>query len=156
MEGRRLNDRHIGYAQMLLKVQHPKINGLQSTLKPSLIMSLENAIQIVHCQGDHWIVASTVADQKEVTIYDSLFTALDHDSEEIVRKYFGNCIQIKMSADCPQQIGELDCGVFSIMFATILSRRCDPCKSSFTKDSVALRSHLVKCFNNGLLYPLGM
>jgi len=33
MSGRKLNDKHIHFAQVLLKVQHPKMEGLRNTLQ---------------------------------------------------------------------------------------------------------------------------
>ena len=53
--GEELSDLEMNLAQELLKVQYPKLNGLQSTLfqekrKLSQGIFLTNTVQIVHCQ----------------------------------------------------------------------------------------------------------
>ena len=56
-----------------------------------------------------------------------------------------------MSRGYQHQIVGLNCGIFRIMLATVLAHGCDPCSTYFVRDSKALRLHLVKCFDKGLL-----
>ena len=51
--GRQLTDKHINGAQALLKMQYPKIDGLQST---AILSQPDNTIQIIHVQPQHWAV----------------------------------------------------------------------------------------------------
>ena len=48
-----------------------------------------------------------------------------------------------------QQKNGVDCGLFSIAFATILAFGWDP--STVTYEAVLLRVHLIKCFDNNLM-----
>ena len=56
----------INFAQELLRLQFPKINGFQSTLVQDKPLNLtedavKNKIQITHCKSrHHWIVTSTM------------------------------------------------------------------------------------------------
>ena len=154
LDGQRLNDRHVNYAQMLIRVQFPKLNGLILTLKPFLISNQENAIQIIHCKNDIWVVASTIVRREKVLIYDSLFNVIDEGTRKTVKEYFGSSCIMELACGCPRQVGTLDCGVFSIMIAAVLAHGHDLCKTSSTTDTQTLRSHLVKCFEAGLLCPL--
>ena len=64
-KGAKLSDIPINIAQRLLKEQFPNFNGLQLTLcqqKHQMVGEVitENQMQVIHCRGDHWIVASSV------------------------------------------------------------------------------------------------
>ena len=50
-----------------------------------------------------------------------------------------------------QQKNGVDCGLFSIAFATSLAFREDPSNSTY--DSAALRPHLIKCLKSGRISP---
>ena len=84
--GRKLSDLHINYAQQLIKKQFPNLNGLQSTLyqsKKQVGGTVKNRLQVIHSQGDHWIVATTVGSSNDLVhactcIYDSLYTSVDN------------------------------------------------------------------------------
>ena len=81
--GGKLSNLLIYYAQRLLKRQFPISNGLKLTLfqskeQPKEERELENKLQIIHSQGNHWIVASTFRCEKsQVKIYDSIYNSLD-------------------------------------------------------------------------------
>ena len=70
VNGDKLSDLHINFAQQLLKKQFPEINGLHSTLLQSKAVVTEsskptvNNLQIVHDRGDHWIVAFNIGCEK--------------------------------------------------------------------------------------------
>ena len=57
--GFQLNDKHINYAQTILKCQFSS-NGLQSTLLQASSTPQVNKLQIVHVRGNHWITANTI------------------------------------------------------------------------------------------------
>ena len=58
----RLNDKHINFAQGLLKSQFSSIEGLQCTLYQSRLKldCTRPLVQIVHTHGDHWVVISNI------------------------------------------------------------------------------------------------
>lgn len=56
-----LSDRHINYAQSLLKKQFPHIDGWKDTLLVHKKQKkIKQGVQIIHSYGNHWIVASTL------------------------------------------------------------------------------------------------
>ena len=66
--GEKLMDQHINCAQRLLRAQFPKLNGLVLSLlqHQPLLGVIDNAIQIFHVCGNHWIVATTAPNSKVV------------------------------------------------------------------------------------------
>ena len=74
IEGKRLNDHHINYAQCLLRRQFTAVSGLQLTLlqgkkQPGKIKS---RMQIVYLSNRlHWCVASTISCPKNEVKFDS-------------------------------------------------------------------------------------
>ena len=76
-----LNDKHINFANQILKKQFPGLTGLVLTLilsqsKPlSPISTALRYVQIIHTNGNHWVVASTRRSPK-VRVYDSLSSAV--------------------------------------------------------------------------------
>ena len=82
-DGSRLNDRHINYAQNIIKCQF-SIKGLQSTLLQSTSRLPISELQIVHSKGNHCIVASTILTKpNSVDVYDSLYNSIDPESLKI-------------------------------------------------------------------------
>lgn len=155
LQGNYLNDRHINYAQALLKEQFPKLKGLHSTLQIVALPDNNDAIQIIHCkERHHWMVASTILSKEKVYIYDSFFTSLDESSEKAVKSYFGQDISLEIAEDCPKQHNAVDCGVFSILFATALAHGLSPCSGDFSFNTAAFRTHITKCFTMKQLYPV--
>ena len=72
-----LSDIHINAAQAMLKQQFNDCGGLQPTyyqLKKPLVQ-VENAIQILHIQNNHWAVITTIGcDLPHVRYYDSSYS----------------------------------------------------------------------------------
>lgn len=60
--GKQLSDKHIKFAQCMIKKQFPSVGGLQSTLLQTTKLKGQrtaNSIQIVHCKKrEHWVVVS--------------------------------------------------------------------------------------------------
>ncbi len=80
VSGDELTDKHINFAQALLKQQHD-ISGLWSSLLLSTMSSpvTTPALQIMHCRGNHWLVVTTIGCIAGVVkVYDSRMTLMQH------------------------------------------------------------------------------
>jgi len=154
--GEELTDLEIYLAQQLLKKQFPNLNGFTCTLlqdKKCALMekAVKNGVQIIYCKArHHWIVASTVNSSiGQVKVYDSLFTYPDKETERVLINVFqwdSTEVVVKF-ARCQKQKGGIDCGLFSIAFATAIAFGKQPGKLKFVQEE--LRSHLVTCLNKG-------
>ena len=80
--GEMLTDKHINFAQRLLKEMFSGINGLQLTVLQGREHKepTTNSIQILHMNGNHWVCAATTVKGKEVNVYDSSFVSWDQAS----------------------------------------------------------------------------
>jgi len=89
--GEKLSDKHINIAQRILKKKFPKISGFRLTLlqdKPHK-EPINNALQIFHTGGDHWICASTIGvSGKRVLVYDSGYTKWDESALRLLKNQF--------------------------------------------------------------------
>lgn len=151
LNGERLTDLHVHYAQQILKRQFPHLSGLQPTVlrtKKSLGVRspLPNQLQVIHCHGDHWILASSIGCRNgDVDVYDSVYRSIDDTTRAVITKLFqASAIRI---VESPKQEGGTDCGVFAIANATALAHGINP--SSF--DQSAMRRHLVKYLKEDLM-----
>ena len=152
--GKELNDKHIHYAQSMIKKQFPSVGGLCSTLfqnkLPSKSYTSANTIQIVHCKRrKHWITISTKwCKNNWVAVYDSLFKRLDVETRNTIMKMFGlKKSNERIMMPMQKQEGCKDCGPFSI--AVMTSLEDDP--SEIRYKQLDLRQHLIHCFANGEL-----
>lgn len=152
-QGDKLSDREIDFSQYLLKCQFPQLKGLQSTLlqskKPKYNSVGNNQIQILHSRSDHWTVASNVgAGRNVVHVYDSAFSTLDKNTEQVVLNLFrrGNTEIIVEMIKVQQQTGGRDCGLFAIAVGTALANGLDPSQLEFVQDK--MRDHLASCFKD--------
>ena len=149
-----MTDKHINFAQKLLSRKFKLISGLRSTLtlsKPKRLTtkSLSKTLQILHCRGCHWIVASTINTHPKVAVYDSLYSTIDEATEKTLKQIFGAKVKIEV-ADGPKQDGTTDCGLFAI--ATCVAIASDvTLPNKF--DQSAMRKHLVECFEKLSLEP---
>uniref|UniRef100_A0A1X7V3B4 Ubiquitin-like protease family profile domain-containing protein n=1 Tax=Amphimedon queenslandica TaxID=400682 RepID=A0A1X7V3B4_AMPQE len=157
--GKRLTQDHIYYAQELLKTQFPTINGLHSTLLQNKPVTnkedLKDKLQIVHCNGNHWIAASNIKCDADcdVAIYDSIYRALNDEAETVICNLFQVGKQkpkIKVM-NCQKQIGGMDCGLFAVAFITSIAHGQEPAKLQYLQDE--MRNHLVKCFKAQKMEP---
>ena len=90
--GDELSDKHIQFAQKLIKEQFPFIGGLFSTLLQEKCYNLhDGSDQIIHCLGrHHWIAVSSVGCNKNsVHVYDSLFPDVDATTCALIKNIFG-------------------------------------------------------------------
>ena len=60
--GQKLSDKHVNFAQAILRVQFPQCEGLQNTLLQNQLKwcATSKIVQIIHVRGDHWVVISNV------------------------------------------------------------------------------------------------
>ena len=143
-----LNDKHMNFAQLLLKQQFTNLQGLCSTLllfrQKQIFVNARSrkVLQIVHSRQNHWIVGSTIdCDDKEVCIYDSLFASLDCSTKKLMLQLFGEDVHTIMRS-CPKQEGGNDCGLFAIAICTALAYGIE----LTTFNQPAMRNHLLMCF----------
>ena len=147
--GFQLNDKHINYAQTILKYQF-SIKGLQSTLLQASSTPRVNQLQIVHVRGNHWITASTILSKPNaVSIYDSLYDSLDEKSLKIIQQLFG--VKEVHVVPVQKQQGFSDCGLFAIAYAVYLAKKHNPEKAYFHQSQ--MRSHLINCLSQGKMSP---
>ena len=133
--GDKLSDKHINAAQRILKITFPKINGLRQTLlqdKPHK-ESTENALQIFHIEGNHWVCATTIgASGKKVLVYDSAYTRWSDQAVSFVRKQF-RCAasSVTIQKKVQKQRGGNECGLYAIANATSLAYGKDPINMTY-------------------------
>ena len=144
-QGLELTDLHITCAQRLLQGQFPKLNGLKLSLLQSKTLkgSMNDAIQIFHVNGNHWIVASNCKSGKNVQMHDSAYSSLDHPSALLIRRFFWCSLSnIKVVAVQKQRAGSSDCGLHAIANVVTIAYGENP--SQIKYDQAVMRSHLVK------------
>ena len=156
LSGGYLNDKHIYFGQNLIRRRFPEINGLKSTLeitKPSYKFEMSDSliIQVIHCKDNHWITASNIGCQEsEITIYDSLYKAIDQRTSEMLSRLFS---KTTFTVKQPQkQTNGYDCGLFALAFATTLAYEKKQL-SSTSYDQKQMRPHICACFENKQLIP---
>ena len=156
IKGAELNDKHMNFAQEIIRMQFNNLTGLQSTLTLAvhprpLITPAHPFLQIIHSKGNHWIVASTTASLPTVQVLDSLYSSVDDMTTRLLTNLFGVNVTVEMGL-CPQQDGTADCGVFAIATCTALAHGSQP----GWYDQKQMRVHLLKCFENLALtvFPL--
>jgi len=108
-------------------------------------------LQVVHCHGNHWILASTVHDDSSdrVMIYDSLYCNIDAETLTVICRLFGPTAAPEI-AKVQKQHGTADCGVFAIAFATAIFFKQE-LVASFNQGLI--RHHMVQCFEKSACLP---
>ena len=83
---------HLSAVQFLLKRQFPQISGLEDTtlvLREGILLLLKS-IQVLHINGNHWIIISTIdsitAPHYDVTVSDSVNFTLTKNTEVVIAK----------------------------------------------------------------------
>ena len=149
-----LTDKHINFAQRLLKLSFPEINLLRLTVLQDKEHKepTTNSIQILHVNGNHWVCAATTAKGKQVNVYDSSFGKWDQASYKALQTQFhcSSC-NINFVKDVQKQIGTTDCGLFAIANATTIAFKGDPSQTSY--DQSLMRDHLLNCFITKTMKP---
>ena len=150
------SDKHMDFAQALLKHQHSNLTGLLSTLlipSHTAQITIQPALQIVHSRGNHWIVVTTLQcpdKTVKVHVFDSLYTSTDPSTSQLLCKLYGADVKIQ-AEKCPKQLGVKDCGLFAIAIATVLAKGGNPSQVRLKQD--AMRGHLINCFEKFELAP---
>ena len=107
-------------AQNLLKLQHPSLNGLGSTLTVEATAFsgwVAQYLQILHCRGNHWICMSTLGCKRgEIHVFDSN----TDETTKRIRKIFGDSVVI-LQPHVQKQKGVQECGLIAIAFTAYLS-----------------------------------
>ena len=148
---KKLNDIIINTAQHLLNKQFPMMSSFKSILyqykRNKVVAKPLMCIQIIHCLGDHWIVASNAyAPIGVVKVYDSSFDEVNEVIIEVISNVFGKNSTIEL-VQCQKQSGGSDCGVFAISNSTALCLEQNP--TILTYDQAKMRGHLIHCLKNG-------
>ena len=120
-DGSMLHDNHINFAQTILKNQFQVAEGLCSSLyqfkqKPA-DRKIKHGLQIVHCRGNHWILASNMANEEGIlNIYDSVYSNIDNNTQEVLANLF--VFKKVCFVTFQKQVCGTDCGLFAIAAAT--------------------------------------
>ena len=143
--GSSLTDKHVNFAQTLLRSQYPSVSGLTSTLLQykSLPTKLAIGLQMIHCRSSHWVTAYKEDSSSEVKVYDSLFDSVDDITETVIMNVF-EAPKIKMAQMQKQTPGSNNCGLFAIAVCTAILLKKDP--SCLVFDEKKMRCHLSECF----------
>ena len=146
----RLNDKHINFAQCLLKKQFPCLEGLMLTiLQTKVKKKIVCGLQIIHSRNNHWIVASTLGcEVDEIKVFDSLYTSIDEATKHVILGLSQHTHKILMEKMQIQE-GFDDCGLFAIAVATALA--LDGSTSGFQQTK--MRDHAIKCFEEKVMKP---
>ena len=151
-----LSDAIINAAQILLMRGNPMVAGLQDVnlgQTNSFTIQTGECIQILHTGEGHWHVISTIGTKHpNVKVFDSMYCfCSDHSKVQISSILLATkqpVIRLKYM-DVQMQSGQADCGLFAIAFVTALSHGLHPGACIFEQN--LMRSHLLKCFENGKL-----
>ena len=138
----------------MLKKQYPAIDGLQNTLlqgKKLVNTSDQQQLQVIHSQGNHWIIASTVHDEgsEKVLIYDSLYNDVNAGTQLTIQRLFGPAV-VPEIVQVHKQQGLKDCGLFAIAFSTAICFKQD---LSIPFNQGLMRQHLIQCFEKCVCLP---
>ena len=146
INGQRLNDLIINFAQKVLRQQFPNVRGFQSTLlqeKKKKSNFEQDRVQIIHSQGNHWIVATSLNTTScVVKVYDSVFDNVDDNTAQLITNLFGS-LSKPTTVVIPKQLGSNDCGVYAIANAAALCFGKNPASLRFNQ--AIMRLHLVEC-----------
>ena len=150
LEGRWLSDKHVNYAQSLLRSQFSHIDGWRETLLLHKVQrKIQKGLQIVFTRGNHWILASTLSGCG-IEVFDSLYTTIDKETEKVIFEAFETEDKPKLTmSKMSQQKGSNDCGVFAIAAATALAFGLVP----IPLQQSLMREHLLKCFEDNAMTP---
>ena len=159
-----LNDRIIAAVHKLLKqLSCNEVKGFQNTLLGqklafSPVPPCQKFIQILHVDGNHWILVSNIKmdgniAMDSVCIYDSLKVSISLDTKkQICSLLQPQGMQLTLDLmNVQHQTNLSDCGLFAIAFATELASQQSPLLCEF--DTSKMRSHLLTCLNDGVLKP---
>ena len=104
----------------------------------------------MHDRGCHWVVASSIGCHIVIKVYDSIYTTVAAETQEIIYNLFGNDGEsdddlVLDVITMQKQVGGKDCGLFAIAVATAILFGKNIINTIF--DQQKMRSHLLACFN---------
>ena len=123
-----------------------------------VMKSFRKYIQILRTGNLHWVCLANLDDKRQNNASSDLYDSLNSGSVSL-----GVACQMAAYSICPnselevkikpvqQQGNSVDCGPFTIAFATSLAHNQDPCKIAF--DQQQLRPHLLRCLQRGKMTP---
>ena len=128
LQGGQLNDNHINYAQKMLQMQFPVVEGLESTLLQTNWQNyvyrkiVHGGLQIIHSRSNHWTLVSRLeCDDSEINIFDSLYDSVDPTTLNIIEEQFLFTATPLVNVIAAQKQSNLtNCGLFAIANATAL------------------------------------
>lgn len=156
VQGKKLNDRHINYAQRILHSQFPDIDGLGHTIlqrrKPA--KAIQHGLQIIHDRGDHWVVAvrNIGCQNNIIKLFDSVYHCVDDNTRQVCLNLFDASPSdhdppasvIEMGDPMCKQVLPNQCGTLAIAVATNLLH-------GFPVDDINethARNHVLSCFQS--------
>ena len=155
-----LTDEHMFYAQELLRMQFPTIDGWQSTLLTQNNGFLPAMMDAIHIVADLlWVTSARLFGT--VTLFDcrkvgsQMSSTLAHQLCQVYRTSIcesgGNSFLAVNVASVQKLCGSDDCGVFAIVFA--LHAALGHCLEEIEFDQATMRNHLLKCFTTRNFTP---
>ncbi|XP_078695111.1 polycystin-1-like protein 2 [Branchiostoma floridae x Branchiostoma belcheri] len=152
-----LTDDLIQAAQRLLHHQYPALQGLEAPTvglcEYEFAKMTGKGLQIHHNRRAHWVLSSYTDGQ--VRLYDSLGTDMTtYLQVQLYQTYTAFADQERnvltiILPEVQRQKNAVDCGLFAIAWAVDIAQGQDV--SSIAYDDKEMRSHLVKCFEQGRL-----
>ena len=154
MTGISLTDKHINYAQALLKQQFTCVGGLQSTLfqyRP-LQNKFPEGIQIIHSHGCHWVVAHKRSCSSDVVkAYDSLYDEVDNVVREVITNLFLFCDPLSSRWSPCRNKPQIPTIVvfFAVAVCVAILLKENPGAIIFKEDQ--MRPHMCSCFEQKVM-----
>ena len=138
--------------------QFPSALGLENTtLGPLNNFSAHHStfFQILHTGTHHWVLVSNIGcEPASINLYDSVYHGRISSStkNQIANLLFESSPSITINIPhVHYQPNYVDCGVFAIAFLVSLLFNQDPATLTYNEGS--MRSHLLKCLNEGKFTP---
>ena len=147
--GKWLNDTHINAASYLLKDQFPSVSGLHDTRYRqdlSFPSTKSPFVQILHAEN-HWLTVAGVH-ASLAKVYDTMkyaTTSVVQCQIAAIMQSSSKSITLQLEPT-QEQLGDSDCGLFSITYATELCYGNDASSLRYYQDR--LRSHLIECLKS--------
>ena len=94
---RKLNDKHVNFAQAVLRAQFCQCEGLQNTLLHDRLRwsMICKVVQIIHVRGDHWVVISNLfCTENNLRVYDTVFNDIDNSTMTLLNSMFSKDVTV--------------------------------------------------------------
>ena len=115
--------------------------------------TLENIIQIIHIDKNHWAVISTYGitsdSNSTLNYYDSIYSDVQENAEDVISFLISKVNISELTVNCtptPKQSGGSDCWLYAIAIATALAYDLDPATLIFEQNE--MRPHSVQCLSS--------